>query len=185
MNRSCFLLSESERWYGNSKFNLQSCNVKCLGAFWLKKTRTEMSIVFDTGEKFLLRMTTIHHVSTSSKEDFRLILIGINSSRIRRRLPSGGRNIKYVISKSVSTDVRVIVLNRARLSQSGDQVLLQFGALLLAYILKQRRRRHIMKCIFAFVWKKYCYNSMEQGKTSELKSYPDLKYNLYSLCFKD
>ena len=26
---------------------------------------------------------------------------------------------------------------------------------------------------------------MDQGKTSELKSYPDLKYNLYSLHFKN
>ena len=42
-----------------------------------------------------------------------------------------------------------------------------------------------MKYIFVSVLKKYCYNNMDQGETSELKPYPDLKYYLYSLRFKD
>ena len=70
---------------------------------------------------------------------------------------------------------------RARLSQSGAQLLLQFCAPLFW----KKGGEANYKIDNCFRLKIYCYNNMDQGKTRELKSYSDLKYKLYSLHFKE
>ena len=73
---------------------------------------------------------------------------------------------------------------RARLIQSGAQVLLQFGAPLPGYILK-KGGGGILRNTYLFLYVKILLQQHGSGKNNEVNEYLDFKYSLYSLNFKD